>query len=109
MRILVAVLASFPMIAWADGFKTLDNAGIVATLTDQKLRYSDAWQEFFLSGRTLYNGGRDSWGYWRAEGGQYCSQWPPSDVWACYDVQTDRTVIRFVGAGGTPMDGRVDP
>ena len=42
MRILVAVLASFPMIAWADGFKTLDNAGIVATLTDQKQRYSDA-------------------------------------------------------------------
>jgi len=93
----------------ADDMPKLDDARIVAILTDQKLRYSDGWQEFFASGRTLYNAGRDSWGYWRAQGGQYCSRWPPADVWACYDVYAAGDAVRFVGAGGTPTDGTIVP
>ena len=46
----------------------LNGDEIRAALTDRKLSYGDFWQEFFTSGRTLYNAGADSWGYWRVTG-----------------------------------------
>lgn len=76
-----------------------------AALTGRTLHYENAWQEFRVSGRTLYNAGHDSWGYWRIEGAQYCSQWPPSDIWACYDIARSDTKIRFIGAQGDFTDG----
>ena len=57
------------------------------------------------SGRTLYNTGRDSWGYWQVRGDQYCSMWPPSDLWACYDMARRGDVLRFFGAAGDSTDG----
>lgn len=83
-----------------------DEAGVRATLEGRKLTYdSGAWQDFRASGKTLYNSGRDSWGNWRAQGAQYCSQWPPAGDWACYDLLTSGDKVRFVGAGGDVTDG----
>lgn len=94
--------------AWAEDWQTLDGPGIEAALADQTLDYDDgngSWQRFYASGRTLYNAGRDSWGYWATRGDQYCSQWPPGDLWACYDVARSGQVIRFIGENGDVTDG----
>ena len=75
-------------------------------LAGQTVRYtSGAVQEFRPSGKTLYNAGQDSWGNWRIEGDQYCSQWPPSDLWACYDIWIADDLIRFIDANGEFVDG----
>ena len=79
---------------------------IRTVLTDRKLAYENAWQEFRSSGRTLYTAGADSWGYWRVEGDQYCSQWPPNDLWACYAMDRSGEVLRFVGQGDDITEAR---
>ena len=84
------------------------NKLVRAALAGQRLVYAEAWQEFRTSGRTLYNAGRDTWGYWEARGGQYCSQWPPADGWACYDVARDGARVRFIGESGDVTEGRIE-
>ncbi len=86
-------------------WQPLDGAGIVAALTDRTLQYDQAWQTFKPTGRTLYNAGQDSWGYWRVEGGRYCSQWPPSDLWTCYDMARAGDRLRFIGPAGDVTEG----
>jgi hypothetical protein len=81
-------------------WRFLKGPEISAMLTDLRLDYGAQWQEFRASGKTLYSAGQDSWGYWKVRGDFYCSMWPPSDLWACYGMQTDGTKVRFVGDGG---------
>lgn len=88
-------------------WKTLTGAEIETALTDRTLDYGSATQVFKASGRTLYSvAGRDSWGSWAVREDQYCSVWPPSDLWACYDIQAKPGAVRFVGAQGDITDGR---
>ncbi len=87
MRISLLVLAVCSGPAAAEDWAPLDQDAIWQALSDHTLDYDNAWQEFRASGRTLYNAGADSWGRWAARGDQYCSQWPPSDAWVCYDVE----------------------
>lgn len=97
---LLGVMILLPLAAGAqDGWTRLSGDEVRAALTDRKLTYANAWQDFRASGRTLYNAGRDSWGYWRVQGDQYCSQWPPSDLWACYHLDQQGERLRFVGTG----------
>ena len=90
--------------AAGDTWTSLTGEEIRQALSDRKLRYETAWQEFRASGRTLYNAGQDSWGYWRVEGNQYCSKWPPSDLWACYDMARSGDRVRFSGSGDDVTD-----
>ena len=87
--------------ALADDWNALDAAGIAEALTGRTLQYENAWQDFRASGRTLYNAGQDSWGTWTTRGDRYCSQWPPSATWSCFDVDisADSTKVRFRGDG----------
>ena len=87
--------------SWANDWVALDENGIVEALSGRKLQYENAWQDFRASGATLYNAGQDSWGTWTTRGAQYCSQWPPSARWACFDValSEDGTKVRFEGTG----------
>lgn len=80
---------------------------VQAALTDKTLRYnSDTVQDFRESGRTLYtHKGQESWGYWGVRGDQYCSQWPPSGLWDCYDMAQRAGEVRFIGASGDVTDG----
>lgn len=104
--IALTLLLLLPCGVLAGDWQTLDAEGVREALEGRKVLYtSGAWQDFRTSGRTLYNAGQDSWGYWRVEEGQYCSTWPPSDLWACYDVQSDGVGLRFVGAAGDVTDG----
>ena len=101
MRALTAILVViWPACAMAEEWVALTGDEIRGALTDRKLVYANAWQDFRASGRTLYNAGADSWGYWQVRGDQYCSQWPPSDLWACYDMARSGERLRFIGQGG---------
>ena len=100
-RRLAAILMIWPGLVVAEDWQRLDGDAIGLALTAGHLTYANgAWQEFRPSGRTLYNAGEDSWGYWRVVGDQYCSQWPPSNLWACYDIEMAGKSLRFVGASG---------
>jgi hypothetical protein len=93
--------------AYADWVQ-LDDAGITAALTDRDFAYDDtATQHFHGSGRTRYTSAEPSWGYWRVESGQYCSQWPPGLEWDCYDVfGNDTGAVRWDDAYGNSTIGR---
>ena len=106
MRRLAFIVSLAALPAYAAEFVPMSGADITSTLTGAKLTYDGgAWQDFRASGRTLYNTGRDSWGYWEVRGDQYCSQWPPSDLWACYGMARQGQVIRFIDANGETIDG----
>jgi len=91
-------LSSFAVAQGADDWRTLSGPEITDTLIGVTLDYESAWQDFRESGKTLYNSGGNSWGNWRVEGDQYCSQWPPRDLWDCYDVAISGAKVRFTGA-----------
>ena len=76
-------------------------------LTENTLVYdTGAVQRFYPSGRTLYELGEPSWGTWRVDNGQYCSTWPPSADWACYDVAYDgQTAVQFTDDRGHAVVG----
>jgi hypothetical protein len=63
---------------------------ILAALTGGHVQ-GDGWsQDFDEGGATSYaKGDSHQIGRWDVRGDQYCSLWPPSDVWACYDMTTD--------------------
>ena len=91
---------------WADG--KLDGKAIGAALTGKVLAYDDgSTQSFMADGETVYNKGSDSIGHWQVEGDRYCSVWPPSDHWACYDVTAAGAAISFVADGGSASVGHL--
>lgn len=92
--------------AGAETWQPMTDLEIRKALEGRVLQYENAWQDFRTSGRTLYNAGRDSWGYWRVEGDRYCSQWPPQDLWACYRMDRKGEILRFVGENGDRTEGR---
>jgi hypothetical protein len=58
-------------------------------------------QIFQSTGMTLYIvDGQQSQGIWRVEGDRYCSQWPPSKHWECYDVTRENEIITFISGHG---------
>lgn len=101
---ITGVLVAVPAVA--QDWTVLRGDAVRAALEGRKVVYpSGAWQDFRASGKTLYNAGRDSWGNWRVQGDQYCSQWPPSDLWACYDMMGNDVAVRFIGTGEDITDG----
>lgn len=92
-------------------WQRLNGAELAALLSEGRWHYErGAWQEFRPSGRTLYTAGEPSWGRWQAQNDRYCSQWPPSATWDCYDVDRDLGYasgarIRFVDDWGNVSVG----
>jgi hypothetical protein len=70
------------------------------------------WRQFFgADGSTIYFGdGPSSTGSWEVRGNQYCSVWPPSTEWVCYDVEltmsgAEALSIVWIGADGARTSG----
>ena len=105
MRVLAMVLAIWPMAGLAEEWRALDGAGIKAALEGRSLDYGDATQSFAAGGATVYLAGDSSTGQWRVDGNQYCSMWPPSDRWSCYDIDAKDGALRFVAADGSVTQG----
>jgi hypothetical protein len=95
--------------AQADSAK-LDGAAITALLAGHEVTYADDSKQSFASdGGTVYTKDRPSTGQWQVRGDQYCSVWPPSDHWACYDVTQDAEVVGFVAGDGSVSFGKIAP
>jgi len=106
MRAFLVIVTVWAMPLSAQDAFPLTGDQIAAALTGRSVVYAGGeTQDFRTSGRTLYNAGHDSWGYWAIRGDQYCSQWPPADGWACYDVLEVEQGVRFIGADGSFSDG----
>ena len=108
MRHLWSVLVLLAAPVQAEEWQALSGVEIADILTGHVVRYSNGWQDFRASGRTLYNVGRESWGYWAVQGDQYCSMWPPSGLWDCYDMTQSGNRVRFIGAAGDVTEGAVE-
>lgn len=106
MKRFLWVLAVLPGWGAAEEAAFLSGVQIEAALTGRAVVYVDgATQDFRASGATLYDAGRASWGYWAVRGDRYCSQWPPSDLWACYDMAEVEGGVRFIADDGSFTDG----
>lgn len=92
------ILLASPAVA-EDWVLVLDDAGVTAALAGRTLIY-DAYtqQTFGPDGDTTYITERASDGRWAARAGQYCSVWPPSDIWACYDLHLSGERVKFIGS-----------
>ena len=102
--LVAAMLIATPVIA--EDWTPMTGDQIKAELVGPRWDYGGAWQEFMASGRTLYNAGEDSWGYWEVRGDMYCSTWPPAGGWACYSMQRSNSgMIRFIGESGDVTEG----
>ncbi|SER97255.1 hypothetical protein SAMN04490244_104221 [Tranquillimonas rosea] len=102
-----AMVSALPVAAAAQSFTPLGTSEISSTLNGATVLYDSATQRFLSQGRLLYNNGGENWGRWKAEEGQYCSQWPPADGWTCYDVERNGAAIRFTGPDGRSREGRL--
>ncbi|WP_282094901.1 hypothetical protein [Epibacterium ulvae] len=97
-----------PGTALADSaWERLDANAIKSALTGRALVYENgAEQSFDVSGQTSYISGRPSLGYWSIRGDHYCSVWPPSDLWACYQIEVQGEMLRFIGKRGDVTVGK---
>lgn len=105
MKLWIAAIFLCATPALADDWQPINGDSIAVALTDRTLNYANATQHFYASGRTLYNAGQDSWGYWAVRGDQYCSQWPPGDSWDCYEMAQSASGLRFIAGDGSTTDG----
>ena len=110
MRRWILALAMMAGPAWAEDAK-LEGAAITAALAGKSVVYDDGTKQVFkAAGQTIFDNGRQSLGQWAVRGDQYCSVWPPSDVWACYDVTSGAAgAVGFVAADGSTSVGHVMP
>lgn len=88
------------------GERRLSGAQISALLDDASVVSESGWrQTFSQSGATDYwdDRGAPSSGRWSVRGDQFCSQWPPSENWACYDMTADPEtgLVVWIAEGGT--------
>jgi hypothetical protein len=96
------LLASLLMFTSAQAAETnLTSVQMQMILSDKILYGKDAEQIFQKSGVTFYSaGGSQSQGNWKIDGEKYCSQWPPNEAWACYDITQDGNKITFISKDG---------
>lgn len=110
--LVAAVLLSWPAVAVAEPVK-IDGPAIEKALSGQSVTGNQdgrGWsQDFRADGSTVYReANRDaSPGYWRVQGDQYCSKWPPSDSWDCYDMAMEGGEILFIPDRGDVWRARI--
>jgi hypothetical protein len=80
----------------------MTGAEITIALSDKELvADGEITQLFQATGLTMYSErGSHSQGKWKVENDKYCSVWPPSEFWACYDVVKEGDIITFVSSSG---------
>ncbi|MEL7228298.1 MAG: hypothetical protein AAGK38_00100 [Pseudomonadota bacterium] len=84
------------------GERQLSGAEIETLLPTVMVLGEGTRQTFSAAGATTYTvNGRDTYGTWRIDKGQYCSQWPPARDWSCYTVlRADADRLIWVAPNG---------
>lgn len=95
----MAVMIALAGPAAAQGWEpVIDDQEIFETFAGRTVVYDAyTYQQFGADGDTRFVTERAADGVWAARDGQYCSQWPPSDLWDCYDVQLRGEEVKFIG------------
>ena len=84
----------------------MKGADSLTTLKGARVEGPDWAQSFDDGGATIYTkGGAQSQGRWDVRGDQYCSLWPPSDVWACYAMTIDTSDLAHEQVTWISADG----
>lgn len=105
MRAIIVAGMLWPGAALA--WEPLTGPAITEALSGQTLIYDAlTFQTFHASGQTDHVTERVSSGRWDVRGDQYCSSWPPSETWTCYDMEAEGDRVRFVAADGSQSEGR---
>ena len=91
------------------GTKKLTGEEINSLLPTIIVKGEDTRQTFNKLGDTRYvSGGRQSSGSWRTDKDKYCSIWPPSGDWSCYNVfvykHRDQKRDLLIWSGSTGAD-----
>ena len=107
LRVIALLMLILPNFTLADEWiPIVQDEGIQEALNDRAVRYDPlTFQYFNKNGSTRFITERASDGRWAARGGQYCSVWPPSDVWTCYDFQINGDRVRFISKDGSVSEG----
>ena len=83
-----------------------------ATVVTPRAGKTTIRQVFYSDRRTRYDDGRESWGLWEVRGDLYCSQWPPSPSWVCYEMrqwtEDGAHWVVWIGDSGTRYEGFVE-
>lgn len=89
--------------------RALDGPHILSTLRGAEVTGPDWSQSFLDGGATIYTSkGNQSNGRWDVRGDEYCSLWPPSDVWACYAMTISATDdVTWISADGARTTGHL--
>jgi len=108
--LLIVTVATFAQAT--DWIKLKRDSDIQEMLTDTLVVYEgekSITQTFNSDGTTVYTEDRPSVGKWRVTRGQYCSQWPPSSSWACFDIFAgfDTNDVKFVSDSGQVWVARI--
>lgn len=111
MRTGLAALLIFMGVCCASA-KMLDGKAIEAVLNETTV-YGlpldvNTWrQSFAKNGETVYidASGAKTIGEWLVRGDKYCSLWPPSDRWVCYEMESGntsdgKTTVTWISGGG---------
>src|SRR4051812_26624292 len=112
LKLVLATTMALALPAAADEVP-MNGPAILKTLTGAHVEGSNWSQNFEAGGATVYTGadGKQSSGRWDVRGDEYCSQWPPSDVWACYAMAADTTAdgitIIWINADGSRESARL--
>ena len=87
MRYLFALFFLCCGAAAAADERRLSGEEIAVLLPDITATTETTQQDFASDGGTAFKDAhRTSNGRWRVQGDFYCSTWPPSDAWRCYEV-----------------------
>ncbi len=114
MRPVTALLMSAMIILPAQAAeRKLTGAEILDLLPTITAKGENTKQTFEKRGLTEYHDSRGpSIGYWQTRGDQYCSKWPPSEMWVCYDIlvdDEDATRLIWMGDSGNPTINWIEP
>jgi hypothetical protein len=117
MKNIFLTLLLWPLIATAQAAeKKLDAETLKDLLGDITLSSTetgrDIEQVFQSSGATFTidtETKQQSQGFWKLQGDKYCSQWPPSENWECFDVYGNDQGVVFVSSYGKRYQMELPP
>jgi hypothetical protein len=117
MKSIFLILCLSPVIATAQAAeKKLAATDLRDLLSDIRLTSTETGREveqvFQASGATFtidIETGQQSQGFWKLRGDQYCSQWPPSEYWECFDVYGNDQGVVFVSSQGKRYQMELPP